>query len=144
MVSVTAYPKAVTWDYILERMRSGEYLQAQGAMCREHPDATYAYCPLGIVALLSGATFELHSGGDILCDDNGEEGVPDANVLSALGLDKIMTEEELASCWNYRTAMEFYYEGEVRRYEAIAFMNDNLGLRFEKIADEIERLGWDK
>lgn len=137
------YPaKTAKWGDVLDRLRSGEVLQTQGAMCRLNPDGVPAYCPLGLIALLSGADFQLHSGIDIMCDDNGEEGVPDWGVLEALGLTEYVTEEEMDAVWEYKTALLWKYEGEVRRYELIAFLNDDMGLRFEKIADEIERLGW--
>jgi hypothetical protein len=114
-------------------------------MCRLSPEGEPAYCPLGLIALLSGADFRLEYGeDDMMCDDDGETLRPNDEVLEPLGLTAIMTEEELASCWEYRTAMQFYFEGEVLRWEALSFMNDQLGLKLEKIADEIERLEWDR
>jgi len=138
------YPsKVVAWEDVLVALRSGQYLQTKEAMCREHPDATDAYCPLGIIALLGGAKFELLGTDDVLCDDNGETEVPDEGILEALGLNATVTDEDYERISNYANAMQFYFGGEdILRWEAISFMNDQLSLKFHAIANEIERLGW--
>lgn len=131
----------VTWDEILNALRSDKYIQSQGALCRITSEGV-SYCPLGLIDMLSGSNFELHGNDDVACNDSGETHLPDPELLEELGLNQLMTEEEFALVPEYAASMRFYYEGVVERYTAIAYMNDHVGLKFEKIADEIERLGW--
>ena len=155
MTTLVTYPsKVVTWDDVLSRLRSGEYTQTQGAMCRaleteilpggDEVHGDWAYCPLGLIALAAGADFEIHGTDEVACDDDGETGLPPQEVLEYLGLTQEVTEEDYAKIPEYAAALKNnpFYEGVVERYTAIIFMSDYMGLRFEKIADEIERLGW--
>lgn len=141
----TTYPsKVVAWDDVLTALRGGQFIQTRGAMCVA-TEAGDAYCPLGVIAYLGGAKFELHGTDDVLCDDNGETDLPDADILHALGLDGYMTDVDYERIPEYAAAMQYFYGGEdILRYDALAFMSDQLGLRFHKIADEIERLGWNE
>lgn len=137
------HSKVVAWDDVLAAFRSGQFIQTKEAMCRE-TDGDDAHCPLGVIALLGGAKFELHGNDDVLCDDNGETDVPDEEILEALGLNVTVTDEDYERISNYANAMHFYFGGEdILRWEAISFMNDQLSLKFHAIANEIERLGWD-
>lgn len=143
VMPLTIYPsRTPSWDMILTRLRSGDVIQTRGALCRLGPEGQPAYCPMGLIALLSGADFQIHGSDDAMCDDDGETLKPSDEVLEPLGLTKEMTDEELDSCWQHKNALLFVSDGTPTRADYIAFLNDFASVKFEKIADEIERLNW--
>ena len=139
------YPsRVVSWDEYLSALRgAGGYSQTQGAMCKIDGDGNKYFCPLGILNDLAGASWEIHGNNDEACDDNGETHLPDPALLETLGLNQMATDEELKGT-AYGASLKYMYEGKAERYTVIAYLNDYLGLKFNAIADELERLGWNE
>jgi bifunctional DNA-binding transcriptional regulator/antitoxin component of YhaV-PrlF toxin-antitoxin module len=135
------YPDYVTWDDVLSALRGGEYLQAQGGMLYASPLGD-RYDALGVMADLCGAEWKLLGTDEYACDDDGETHVPSA-ILEHYGLDKGVSEEEVEDT-PYGPAFLYMYGDDPRRYQLLIFLNDDMGYTLGEIADEIERLGYDK
>lgn len=130
----------------LGALRSGEYEQGGGAMCRLDSDGQPQYCCLGVAdEACFGASFT-PAYGDICRDDIGLFATLPFERARLLGLDVLITEEELDSassldCPLFVTACDGYDGGSLTRMRLLTLLNDS-DKSFEEIADFIEEHGW--
>lgn len=149
--TMTTYPSRVYWDEVLAALRGSQYPQTRGAMCRlEETEIlpggdevnVFSYDVLGVINKLAGADFEIHGITDEACDQNGETHVPDIRILDGLKLTEHLTEEDFNNMEKYAASVKFYFEDTPQRWNILVYMNDQMGMSFNRIADEIERLNW--
>jgi len=142
MQSQKIYPSNLpSWYSVLSGLRSGEYHQGDGAMCQMVSSDKFEYCPLGIMALLAGAKFELHGPDATACDQDGETTVPPRELLEHLNLTEEADVKELHGT-SYYDSIKYFHGEKMERWNVITYLNDFVGYTLGEIADELERLGW--
>jgi hypothetical protein len=139
-----------SWENVLSRLRSGEYTQHfDGGMCKYVDNTTNSYDVLGVIDDLSNADWELLTGHEFLSDDDGETLKPSHTFVYTLELDTLVTDEDLEGT-NYGQSFLYWNESIVEnpnladRMDLLIYLNDMLMWDFPRIADEIERLGWNE
>lgn len=128
------------WNELLIALRGNQWQQAVGSMCIDGEDAV-ALDALGVMNDVAGADWlVMLPEAVIACDQEGETEMPSAEWVDVLGLNEVVyfPPEDFAYYW-FSVLEE---EPEPTRKDYIAYMNDVRGMKLDKIADEIERLGW--
>jgi hypothetical protein len=121
-----------------EVLRSGEYTQGNG-MLFYMDRGVQKNCCLGVMECEMGMTFQ-GGGYDHWRDNFGGTEMPKHLVLESVGLDQIITDEEIAYIEDTYGTVDV--TGGEYRAHMLATMNDD-GLTFDEIAAALVDLGWD-
>lgn len=118
----------------LEALRSEEFEQSRGALFDG-----IGYCCLGVADKVVFGDEFISFNSVLYKDSEGSIDTLSAERAESLGLNTPVSDEELKLL-----GKDFSGGWELRRSDILVLLNDKEGADFNKIADEIERLGWDE
>jgi hypothetical protein len=130
------------FDAWFEALRSGDYTQATGALCRVDDEGNSSYCCVGVldeVVFKTSWTPGIKTEYDtVMVDQFGEEGNLSEDIVAPLGLDQCLTVDECDTLAAYGVGMDT----DDTRIAALAMLNDN-GADYDTIVMLMEEFGWE-